>query len=231
MAIAARPLTFAKVWTMFQETDKKFQAMSQEADKRQKETVEQMKESKTEHDRMIVEMRAEMKELSKNIGGLGNSQKETGEQMKELSKNIGGLGNSLGDMAEGLMASDLYETFAALGLDFDQSFQNYEVKDKKTKRTVAEVDKLLVNGTIGMVVETKTTMTRGDVDEHETRMEILRNKPNSLFARRKLYGAMAGVKMSKKARQYAIDKGFFVIELAGNTIKINMPQGFKPKTW
>jgi hypothetical protein len=42
---------------------------------------------------------------------------------------------------------------------------------------------------------------------------------------------MAGVKMSKKARQYAIDKGFFVIELAGNTIKINMPDGFKPKTW
>jgi hypothetical protein len=134
-------------------------------------------------------------------------------------------------MAEGLMASDLYETFAALGLDFDQSFQNYEVKDKKTKRILAEVDKLLLNGTIALAAEVKTTMTRGDVDKHITRMEILRNEPTSVFARRKLYGAMAGVKMSKKARQYAIDKGFFVIELAGDTIKVDMPEGFKPKTW
>jgi hypothetical protein len=141
------------------------------------------------------------------------------------------VNNSLGDMAEGLMASDLYETFAALGLDFDQSFQNYEVKDKKTKRTLTEVDKLLLNGTIALAVETKTTMTRGDVDKHETRMELLRNKPNSLFAKRKLYGAMASVKMSKKARQYARDKGFFVIELTGNTIKVESPEGFKPKTW
>jgi TPP-dependent indolepyruvate ferredoxin oxidoreductase alpha subunit len=207
MAIAAQNrLTFKDVWAMFQETDKKFQ----ETDKKFQETDKKFQESKAEHDRMIVEMRAEMKELSKNIGGVNNS---------------------LGDMAEGLMASDLYETFAALGLDFNHSFQNYEVKDKKTKRTVAEVDKLLVNGTIGMVVETKTTMTRGDVDKHIARMERLRREPNSIFANRKLYGAMASVKTSRIARQYAIDNGFFVIELTGNTIKINMPEGFKPKTW
>jgi hypothetical protein len=132
-------------------------------------------------------------------------------------------------MAEGLLAS--YETFEALGLDFDHSFQNYVVKDKKTKRKLAEVDMLLVNGTIALALEAKTTMTQGDVDKHETRMEILRHEPNSLFANRKLYGAMAGVKMSRQAREYAIDKGFFVVELSGNTIKIDMPDGFKPKTW
>jgi hypothetical protein len=134
------------------------------------------------------------------------------------------------------MASDLYETFEALGLDFDQSFQNYKVKDKKTKRKLAEVDMLLVNGTIALAVEAKTTMTQGDVDKHETRMEILRHESNSPFANRKLYGAMAGVKMSPQAREYAIGKGFFVIELGeqsshGNTIKIDMPEGFTPKTW
>jgi TPP-dependent indolepyruvate ferredoxin oxidoreductase alpha subunit len=199
-------LTFDDVWAAMMETDKKFQ-----------ETDRKFQESKAEHDRMFAETDKKFQKTERFI--------------KELSKNIGGVNNSLGDMAEGLMASDLYETFAALGLDFEHSFQNYEVKDKKTKRTVAEVDKLLVNGTIAMVVETKTTMTRGDVDEHETRMERLRREPNSLFANRKLYGAMASVKTSRMARQYAIDKGFFVIELAGNTIKIDMPEGFKPKTW
>jgi hypothetical protein len=42
---------------------------------------------------------------------------------------------------------------------------------------------------------------------------------------------MAGVKMSLQAREYAIDKGFFVIELTGNTIKVDMPEGWTPKTW
>jgi hypothetical protein len=156
---------------------------------------------------------------------------ETDKQIKELSKTIGGVTGSLGDIAEGLMASDLSDKFAAFGLDFEYTIQNFEVKEKKTKRSLAEVDILLINGTIAMVVEAKTTMTRGDVDEHEERMEILRRATHSLFGKRKLYGAMAGVKMSPKARKYAIAKGFYLIELTGDTIKINMPEGFSPKTW
>jgi hypothetical protein len=42
---------------------------------------------------------------------------------------------------------------------------------------------------------------------------------------------MAAVKTSKVARQYAIDKGFFVIELSGDAIKVEVPEGWKPKTW
>jgi hypothetical protein len=90
---------------------------------------------------------------------------------------------------------------------------------------------LLLNETIALAVEVKTTMTRGDVDKHTTRMGILRRKPNSLFVNRKLYGAMAGVKMSDYARKYAISKGFFVIQLTGDAIKVDMPEGFEPKTW
>jgi hypothetical protein len=199
-------LSFEQVWTMFQET------------------AEQMKESKAEHDRMIAETNQKFQELAE-------SQKEVGQLVKELSKYVGGVNQSLGDMAEGLMASELSEKFAALGLDFEHSTQNYKVKDKKTNRTLAEVDVLLVNGTIAMVVEVKTTMTQGDVDDHETRMDILRNEPNSLFCNRQLYGAMAGVKISPTARKYALEKGFYVIELTGSTIKIDLPEDFTPKTW
>jgi hypothetical protein len=74
-------------------------------------------------------------------------------------------------------------------------------------------------------------MTRGDIDEHEERMDILRRASHSLFGKRKLYGAMAGVKMSPKARKYAIAKGFFLIALTGSTIKIDIPEGFTPRTW
>jgi hypothetical protein len=177
---------------------------------------------------MFHENAAQMKAMSQETD---KAIQKMSAKVDALSDNVGGVTNSLGDMAEGLMASDLYDTFEDLGLEFDHSFQNYVVKEKKTKRKLAEVDVLLVNGTIALAVESKTTMTQGDVDKHEARMEILRREPNSLFANRTLYGAMAGVKMSHQAREHAIAKGFYVIELTGDMIKIDMPEGFTPKTW
>jgi hypothetical protein len=199
-------LTFEKVWATIQESSQKTEKMFQEVAQLGKE----LREAQKETDRQM---------------------KKTDEKIKELSANLGGVGNSLGDIAEGLMASDLYETFRTLGLDFHNAIPNYVVTEKNTKRELAEVDMLLVNGTIAMAVETKTAMTIGDVAKHENRMELLRHEPNSLFTNRKLYGAMAGVKMSKKTRQYALGKGFYVIQLTGNTIKVDMPEGWTPKTW
>jgi hypothetical protein len=194
-----------------------------------------LERSKAEHDRMIAEMKASHAESDRKAqeskAEYDRRQEKLDAQLKELSANVGGVNNSMGDMAEGLMATDLYATFKAQGLDFDQFTGNYKLKERKTGRTLTEVDMLLLNGTIAMAVEVKTTMTRGDVDEHKKRMEILRNKPNSLFTNRKLYGAMASIKTSKFARQYAIKQGFFVIELTGDTIKVDMPDDFIPKTW
>jgi TPP-dependent indolepyruvate ferredoxin oxidoreductase alpha subunit len=203
-----------------------------ETAERQKESERQFQASKAEYDRKFQEEQAEYdRKFQEEKAEYDKRQEKLDAQMKELSANVGGVNNSLGDMAEGLMASDLYESFKAHGLDFNQFTGNYKLKEKKTGRTLTEVDMLLVNGTIAMAVEVKTTMTEGDVDKHETRMNILRRESNSLFANRDLYGAMAGVKMSKVARQYAIDKGFYVIELTGDTIKVDMPEGWEPKTW
>jgi hypothetical protein len=208
---------FKNVAEMFDKTDREFEKSKAEYDRKFAESKAEHDRMIANHDRMIEESRAERTALD--------------EKIAVLSRNIGGVNSSLGDMAEGLMASDLYETFAALKLDFDRSFENYKLKDRQTKRTLTEVDMLLLNGTIAMAVEVKMTMKRGDIDKHGVRLEMLRNKPNSLFAKRKLYGAMAAVKTSKASRQYAIDKGFFVIELSGNAIKVEVPEGWKPKTW
>jgi hypothetical protein len=225
------------------ETDRKLEKSRAEFDQRMEksrlEFDQRMEKSRAEFDQRIEKSRAEFDqrieksrlEFDQRVAEHDRMIADGKERMDKLSANLGGIGNSLGDMAEGLMASDLYDTFSALGLDFDSSIANYVVKDKKTKRELVEVDMLLVNGTIAMAVETKTTMTIGDVDKHVNRLKLLRSAPNSLFANRTLYGAIAGVKMSKKARLRALINGFYVVELAGNTIKVNMPEDWKPKTW
>jgi DNA repair exonuclease SbcCD ATPase subunit len=213
---------------LHKETEKEFQKLAKERAERQKvaeKEFQELREMQKKLDASVKETTATVKETTLSV-------EKTTASVKELSENVGGLNNTLGDLAEGLMASDLYEKFEAIGLDFDSSIPNYELKEKKTKRMLAEVDMLLLNGTIAMAVEVKTHMTQGDVNKHLKRMVTLRRElPNSLFANRTLYGAMASVKASKAAREYAITHGFFVIELTGDIVKIDTPTGFKPKTW
>jgi hypothetical protein len=210
-------LTFEQVWATIQASKEEHDRMIAELDKKFQETDRKFQET----DRKFQETERLIKEQSK----------ETDKKIEKLSEIVGGVTGSLGDMAEGLMASDLRAKFAALGLKFEFTIKNFEVTDKETGRDLAEVDILLINGTIAMVVEAKTTMTRGDVDKHEKRMEILRRASHPLLGNRKLYGAMAGVKTSSPARKHAIAKGFYVIALTGSTIQIDVPEGFKPKTW
>jgi hypothetical protein len=88
----------------------------------------------------------------------------------------------------------------------------------------------MFNGTIALAIEAKAQMTVHDVNEHLKQMAILHSTPNRLLNGKKLYGAMAGAKMTRQAKNYAIQKGFFVIEPAGDTVNIEVPVG-KPAVW
>ena len=173
---------------------------------------------------------AHIEELSKGLDETRKIVAETSRKVEEVAKNLGGIGNMLGDIAEGLLTTDLFEKFHALGYDFEESIANYEVCEKGTKRLLAEIDMLMINGTMALAIEAKTQMTVRDVDQHLKHMKLLHSQPNRLLGDRKLYGAMAGIKVTKKARIYAIQKGFFVIEPSGDTVKIEAPAG-NPAVW
>jgi hypothetical protein len=203
-----RGLNFDDVWAAMMETDKKFQ----ETDKKFQETDKKFQET----DRIIKE---NARELAK-----------TERLVKELSKNIGGLGNDIGDFAEGLLTSDLLKKFVEYKLDFDTTLRNVEINERGTKRPIAEIDWLLLNTTIALVGEAKARLTIGDIDKHITRMKKLSSTQNNLLGGKKLYGAVAGIKMTQTTRDYAKKRGFFVLEPAGDSVKIEAPLG-KPAVW
>jgi len=62
-------------------------------------------------------------------------------------------------------------------------------------------------------------------------MEILRKKADSKSDKRKYQGAIAGAIMSDTVRDYAHKAGFYVIEQTGDTVAINIPEGFKAREW
>jgi hypothetical protein len=161
---------------------------------------------------------------------VGRKQEEAAQQIKELNKQMGGLHRSFGELAEHLVAPNLVTKFRELHYTFTQSAYDVEFKDSNGS-TLTEVDVWLENVDYVMAVEIKSKLLKKDVDEHLERMEILKGYANEHKDTRKLLGSVAGGIMRKDAREYAIKNGFYVIEQSGDTLKIEVPKGFKPKAW
>ncbi|MDR0719427.1 MAG: hypothetical protein LBF78_07310 [Treponema sp.] len=194
-------LTFEKVWAMFQETARRMQ----------------------ETDRILRENALQMKETDRKM-------QETDRKMRETDRKISNLGSRIGDLVEQMIVPNILEKFKKTGYIFGKVAPNVRYTDSRGLY-VAEVDLLLENGDTALAVEVKTNLTVNDVRDHVKRMEKLRFYADEHQDRRKLLGAVAGAIASEGAKAFAIKNGFFVLEQSGDTIKISVPEGFKPREW
>jgi hypothetical protein len=122
----------------------------------------------------------------------------------------------------------MLEKFNALGYVFEKAGPNVRFVDKNN-RTIAEVDIFLENEDVALAVEVKSKLTTENVQEHTERMEKLRCHADNRGDRRKLVGAVAVI--PEGVRPFALKNGFYVIEQSGNTVKTEVPEGFKPREW
>jgi hypothetical protein len=155
---------------------------------------------------------------------------ETDRKMKETDRKISKLGSRLGDLVEELIVPNILEKFNRLGYVFGKVAPNVRYSDSRGQ-IIAEVDILLENGDAVLAVEVKTTLTDNDVRDHGVRMEKLRRYADEHRDRRKLLGAVAGAIVSEEVKAFAVKNGFFVLEQSGDTVRISIPEGFKPREW
>ncbi|MDR2345836.1 MAG: hypothetical protein LBE18_07190, partial [Planctomycetaceae bacterium] len=72
-----------------------------------------------------------------------------------------------------------------------------------------------------------------DIDKHIQRIEKLKqnfkekNEENKLS--KKLIGAIAGAIFPEKVQEAAIQAGFYVLVQSGDTMKLEIPEDFKPR--
>ncbi|MDR0655622.1 MAG: hypothetical protein LBG22_04840 [Treponema sp.] len=229
-------LTFEKVWAMFQESDRKFKEQMSESDRQFKEQMSesdrQFKEQIRESDRQFKETREEMNERDRKLREEANeSERKLREQMRETDRRIGELGNRFGELAEHLVAPSIREKFNALHYTFDKISQNVDINDIQDRCSGAEIDLLLENGDVAIAVEVKAKPQYRDVDRHCERMEVLRRWADRHDDKRKFFGAVAGAILPKEVRDYTLKKGFYVIEQTGDTVRIDVPDEFKPREW
>jgi hypothetical protein len=199
-------LTFEKVWAMFQETDKKFQ----KTDKKFQETDKKFQKT----DKEIQELKLLFKETDKKI--------------KQNNEQYGDLGRRFGEVVEHLVAPGIEEKFNEMGCHFS------EVHDGRTRifdengEKKAEIDILMENGETILAVEVKSKPNNKDVGEHIKRLKILREKRREKNDGRKVIGAIAGAVFKDNVKDVATKAGFYVIVQSGDTMKIEMPEGWEP---
>jgi len=89
----------------------------------------------------------------------------------------------------------------------------------------AQIDGMLENGEQAIAVEVKTTLRQSDIDDQLVRMEKIQNYADEHGDKRQFMGAMAAFNTDETTKNYALNKGLFVIEPRGEDVKVTKPKG------
>jgi len=156
-------------------------------------------------------------------------EQERKKEKAEFNEKLGNYINLFGDFTEYMMAPKLCEKFNELGFDFSRTIRNSRVKDINNN-IFFETDAVLENYAKAMIVEIKTELTVERINKHIERLEKMRKYADLHGDKRAFLGAVAGVVVADEVKEYALNKGLYLIEPAGEELNITQPNG-NPKEW
>ena len=166
-----------------------------------------------------------------HLNRLQLSIEETDRQMKETNRKFGEFSNRFGEIVEYQVLPRIEEKFNDLGFRFNRTCNGISIKDDQDEYKVADIDIFLENGDFAIAIEVKVKTLQKDVDRHVQRMAVLRRSADRNNDKRVFHGAMAGAIMTDEVKAYAQKAGFYTIVPNGETVKIDVPEGFVPRDW
>jgi len=155
--------------------------------------------------------------------------KEMERFMEELGKQMGDLHNRFGELAEHLVVPSIAQRFNEMGFHFDSVAPGGEKIFDRNGKVIAQTDILLKNSDYIVAIEVKVKPDMEDVPEHINRLGILRDYWTNKGDRRKLLGAIAGAIFPETVKKTAAKAGLYVLVQSGDTMKIEIPEGFVPR--
>ena len=192
-------------------------------------TFEQVWAAIMEDRKNIAEQANIMAEQAKNRAKFDAEWEEAKKEMRELSRQMGGLHNSFGEMAEHMVAPGIEDKFNEIGFNFDSVATKGMKITGADKKIKAQIDIVMENGEYIVAVEVKTKVAIKDIDYAIRQLEVLREyKPND---NRKILGAIAGVVFNENEKRAAIEAGFYILVQSGDTMKMEIPDSFVPREW
>jgi chromosome segregation ATPase len=218
----------------FQKDHEKFRQDYEEDRKayeeRQKAYEEERKAEAKEYQERQKVYDEKQKKVDKRLEKLEKSADKMLRVTKNLNRSLGSLSNRFGQLAEHLVAPRIAERFNEFGYHFLGAADSYKIKKDEKGPTIAEIDILLENEKTIALIEVKSKPDIQDIEKHLERIQIARRHFDQRGdADKGLIGAIAGLVFPDDVGKFAIESGLYVIVPNGNTVKIEVPENFKPK--
>lgn len=156
---------------------------------------------------------------------------DNNRKLDENNHRLGKLTNKVGEIVEKIVLPGIVDKFNEKGFKFDSVSANVEFLNKKKDGNIAEVDALLENGKFVIALESKTELKISDVNAYMKRLQALRKI--SRFKGKKIYGAFSTAVTKPRPINYALDKGFYVLQQPDvMAVRIlDFPKGRSAKAW
>lgn len=184
---------------MFAETDKKF----------------------VETDRKLVESKLD---LDSKFAKTDRKFAETREFIKELGKQIGGIGNSNGDFAEEFFSNGFENNMTVNGVKYDYLDQN---KKRKVGNEKGEYDIVLINSDKILVLEVKYKLKNEQVENFYAKQLPKFKKLFPEYKNYTVHGGLAALSFDKNAQETAEKYGMYVFTQSGDSIKNISPENLE----
>ena len=159
---------------------------------------------------------------------------ETDRKIRENDKRVGGLGRSYGKLVEHLVGPGIVKRFGEYGYHFDGIKKRRHKLFNEDGDTETDIDLLLENDDMVIAVEVKSRPDKEELylGRHLVRLEIMREHGREEgWEGKRILGAIAGAIFETHVRNATLKAGLFVIEQSGETMKMEVPEGFVPGEW
>jgi len=143
---------------------------------------------------------------------------ENREQIKELTKNIGGIGESNGKVAEDTIYNALDKDMMFAGIEFHDIIRNQK-KNRKALGIKGEYDILMINGTMLAIIETKYIVKKKDVEKLAT-TQLTKFRPLfPEYSNHKIVLGIGGMGFEDDAIDEANANGVGLIKIIGDKVE------------
>ena len=187
-------------------------------------------EFRAEAEREQVEFRAEAeRKHAEAQAKIDRLRMENDAQLKELGRQIGGLGEKFGGFTEGMAFPSMEKV---LRERFKMEFVSLRVKKRKNGQTM-ELDVLAYSNSRNndlYVVEVKSRLRE---EGYKRLLQLLREFPQFFPEHRdkRLFGILACVDSPEHLERRVLQAGIYLAKIHDETFRIQVPAGFTPKSY
>ena len=214
-----QPATFESVWVALQESERILKERIAENDRQRKEDERLRKENERILNEKFAETDRIIKELAKSSAETDRVLQETDRQIKETSKLVGGIANSNGDVAESYFVNSFINHLHFAGQDYDSCTSNV-VKNIKKLNLKDQYDLVLYNCNSVVIIEIKYKARQEDINQVLKKAQTFKQLFLE-YAGFDLYLGLAGLDVEAAAEQEAKNQGIAIIKQVGDTMVVH----------